>query len=631
LNDLQRAYDDEQIFGKRGGEDLFQYIDFSIHESRFFEGGTDSSLLAEARAYWQRSLDGCLDKHLSLCQNPPRMNIDDGHGNYLFDLEMDLVADFVSLAAIHNLSLYQMHLATYVLFLYKMTGDRDICVGGVTANRYRSEQNDLIGMFVNLLPYRIKFDNNDDNLRAYYDHVRQVCLDFMRYGLLPLQEIVKLHRTSHDQLDVSPFFQTTLAFYSNTVASYLGTYSFDGVPCESISLPVSVVKFDLCLVVNHTLTDDDKGNSGRGRHRMLCKWEYSTRLYDVNEIQILATRFTSFLTSLIDAEKMTQLSVLIPNDFKVFRQLNDTQIDLSHSTNDSSIINHFEMYVHHQPDKVALIYNGTRFTYDQIDKQAIQLAAHLIESCGVRRGDVIMQCVNRGIEMVVGILAILKAQAIYCPLNPADPSHRLFSLIDDINASVVLCDRTTKAAFQTITANVEYKHSSLILVNMTEVLHSTTSTMRILQRQQSVTMADDIAYIVYTSGSTGQPKAVPISHENFMTCIRGMQHLKMINSSDIVAQITECTYDVHLMELLGCLVTGGTLVMLKQYGNMDMSYLANTIKNYNVTWAILVPTLALSLYEQLSTSVEHRDKLQSLKTWVSGGKKISVTNFDSTL
>lgn len=242
-----------------------------------------------------------------------------------------------------------------------------------------------------------------------------------------------------------------------------------------------------------------------------------------------------------------------------------------------------------------------------------------------------MQCVNRGIEMVVGILAILKAQAVYCPLNPADPSHRHFSLIDNINASVVLCDRTTEDAFQAIIGNVLSKHNSLIIVNMTEVLHSTTSTMRIDRRQQSATMIDDVAYIIYTSGSTGLPKAVPISHKNFMTCIRGMQHLKMINSSDIVVQMTGCTYDVHLMELLGCLVTGGTLVMLKQHGNMDMSYLANTIKKYNVTWAILVPTLALSLYEQLSTSLEYCDTLQSLKTWISGGKKISIIKFGSVL
>ncbi len=614
MSDLQRAYDNEHIFGKQGGEDLFQYIDFSIHESRFFEANTDSSLLAEARDYWQRSLDGCLDKHLSLCQRAPRMDIEDVHGNYLFELETDLVTDFVSLAAVQNLSLYQMYLAAYVLFLYKMTGDRDICVGGVTANRYRSEQEDLIGMFVNLLPYRIKFDNIDDDLRVYYGHVRQVCLDFMRYGLLPLQEIVRLHRTSHNQLHVSPFFQTTLAFYSNTAASHLGTYSFDGVPCESISPPVSVVKFDLCLVINHTLTEDDKGiNGGRGRHRMLCKWEYSPRLYDVNEIQILATRFTSFLASLIDAEKMTQLSVLIPNDFKVFRQLNNTPSDLSHSTIEPSIITHFEMHVRNQPDKIVLISNGVQFTYDQIDKQANQLAAHLIESCGVHPGDVIMQCVNRGIEMVVGILAILKAQAIYCPLNPADPSHRHISLINDINASVVLCDRTT--------ANIELKRNCLMLVNVTEILHSITPTMRItLQRQQSIAKTDDVAYIIYTSGSTGKPKAVPITHGNFLTCIHAMQQLKMIDSSDIVAQITECTYDVHLMELLGCLVSGGTLVMLKKHGNLDMSYLANTIKNYNVTWAILVPTLALSLYEQLSISAEYHDKLQSLKTWISGGK-----------
>ena len=296
-----------------------------------------------------------------------------------------------------------MCLATYVLFLHKLIGEDDICVGGVTANRFRPEQNDLIGMFVNLLPYRIKIDKNNDELQSYYAQIHQLCLDVMRYGRLPLQEIVKLHRTSHDQLHHSPFFQTTLAFYSNTAASHLGTCSFDDVLCESITLPVSVVKFDLCLVINHTLINNT--DNQYQQHKMICKWEYSTRLYEESQIQILNDRFTSFLTSLIDAKKMTQLSILTSGDFKAFRQFNDTHINFAQSTTLPSIDANFCMQVQNNSSKIAVIDNDLCFTYDEINQKAIKLAIYLIQSHNIRRGDVIIQCVGRGVEMVIGIFS----------------------------------------------------------------------------------------------------------------------------------------------------------------------------------------------------------------------------------
>jgi non-ribosomal peptide synthetase component F len=583
----------------------FQYIDYSIYEWRLLLDDSNSSMIQETRTFWKECLAGCIDNQISLFESQETKE-DSASEIFMFNLDKHLVDSFTSLSVSENMSLFQMSLAAYILFLYKITHDQDICVGCVTANRYRSELEDLVGMFVNILPYRIKFGTTTDKLiRVYLNEIRRLCLEVMRHGRFPFQDIVKLHRKPQEQSSRLPFFQTTLDFESsNTFDPTVCT--LDGIPCQALDLPVSVAKYDLAFIVKHSISND-------GEQNVICSWEYATKAFDKAYIQRLSDRFVVFLSTLVDEQTIDRTSVILPYELAIQRQLNSTYVDFKDRI--MCIASNFHRHAMQDPQKTCLILDDKHLTYAEVNEQANVLAQHLLTNCGVRQGHIIMQCVQRSLEMVIGILAILKIQAIYCPLNPADPSERHALLVEDTKAQVILCHTQTRPALQQWTVN--QKHLSV--VDMTDVLSSKDS-----HRSENIKFEpnapENCAYIIYTSGSTGKPKAVPIRHCNFMACILGMEHMKVYQSTDIIAQMTACSYDVHVMELLGCLVTGGTLVMLKPYGNMDMEYIARTFHEKRITWSIVVPTIALSLYEYLHGHPEHAQRLKSLRICISGGK-----------
>ncbi|CAF1523658.1 unnamed protein product, partial [Didymodactylos carnosus] len=248
------------------------------------------------------------------------------------------------------------------------------------------------------------------------------------------------------------------------------------------------------------------------------------------------------------------------------------------------------------PQKTAVILNDKSLTYAEVLCMVRKLSVYLIEECNVKRGDVICQCVERSIEMVIGIFAIMASGCVYCPLNPADPSLRLRSLINDIHATIVIFHSQTKRKFDCMS------RFNLLLVNSEQII-----ALDYDLKQQSLALPvrdvhvtkDDIAYCIYTSGSTGKPKAVLIQHQNLAVWIRSLLYCSIQKPTDITAQIAGCSWILHAYEIIGSLTTGATLVMLKPGGNMDVDYLSKTIESEQVTTMWLGPSMVKRLCEFL--------------------------------
>ena len=273
FRDIQLAYEDEATFLAKINDNELQYIDYSVHESSLLLDTSATSCMTRAREYWKSTLNDCINNRLF--PKKPQTNDTDTNkvdGNLSFALSKDLSEMISSLANAKSMTLFQLLLACYQLFLHKITRQTDICVGGVAANRYRSELEPLIGMFVNTLPYRMVIEANQEiTVHSFLEQVRILCLDVLQHGQLPFQDIVQLHRTPEHQ-NQPPFFQTMLLLESYN--SDHATCSFNGVPCKSIELPMSVAKYDLSLNLLH----DTSNNQITG------SWEYSAEFFNEEEI-----------------------------------------------------------------------------------------------------------------------------------------------------------------------------------------------------------------------------------------------------------------------------------------------------------------------------------------------------------
>ncbi|CAF3047706.1 unnamed protein product [Rotaria sp. Silwood2] len=261
------------------------------------------------------------------------------------------------------------------------------------------------------------------------------------------------------------------------------------------------------------------------------------------------------------------------------------------------------------PNKLAVTLDNQSLTYSQLLTQVQQLSYHLINDKDVHPGDIVCQCVDRSIEMIIGIMGIMMSGAIYAPLNPNDPLDRLQSLIRQTDAKVVLVNHRSRAHVSQV---------DLPIVDISEIFLSNKvfSDEQMKKLSEVAVTPEFISHIVFTSGSTGIPKAVQIRHRNFM----GYMHAHFIQTSDVILQLASSSFDVHLDEINGALVRGAHLVLLKVGGHLDFDYLTKVIHQKNVTFVAPVPSWMNALGKFLGENHHAQGRIKRVRLWYLGGK-----------
>lgn len=252
-----------------------------------------------------------------------------------------------------------------------------------------------------------------------------------------------------------------------------------------------------------------------------------------------------------------------------------------------NLFNRFRNRTFQHPNKLAVVLDDQALTYGELYSLVTSFASRLLPV--VQPGDIVCQCVERSIEMVIGILSVFLCNAVYCPLSPKDPLERRRALINETRAKVILVHEATDHLFPEETI-----HYSKLQINAQE---STEADAENLNVQDLASLA----FVVFTSGSTGTPKGVPIGHANFAYYLASMCYENYIVESDIILQISQDTFDAHLQEILGAVLVGGTSVLLKPGGaHLNTAYLTQTISQHQVTLTNLVPSMAIALIDYLT-------------------------------
>ncbi|CAF4552455.1 unnamed protein product, partial [Didymodactylos carnosus] len=339
--------------------------------------------------------------------------------------------------------------------------------------------------------------------------------------------------------------------------------------------------------------------------------------------QTICERFQILLQQLfdkssfdLDNQLIYELSILLPQEIKLLQDINNTTHIDSNDTKIKCIHHEFVQQSMRYSQKIAIILDEQSLTYEEVLYYVQKLSRYLINVCSVENGDIICVCVQRSTEFVIGILAILTCGCSYCPLNINDPVSRLSILIKETRTHCVLIhSRTENKLLDCITGNDDVK-----FVNIEQIIYSSESChssneLNIVSSKQVTT--DDIAYVIFTSGSTGKPKAVQIRHRNFISYMRSLKQLELITKNDIVIQLAQCSFDVHLEEVVGSLILGATVIMLQSNKNMDINYLLNIIRYQKATYISLTPTFIIILCDFLQETKKYKS-IQSLRTIILG-------------
>ncbi|MFE3502639.1 amino acid adenylation domain-containing protein [Kitasatospora sp. NPDC059160] len=531
-----------------------QYADFAIWQRRRRQGEP----AAEHLAYWRDRLAGL--EPLDLPTDRPRPAVRGTRGaSHSITLPEDLATALHALTRAPGTTTYIALLATHQILLAAYTGRRDIAVGTPFAGRNRSEIEDLVGFFVNTVVVRTDLSGNP-TVREVLDRTRESTLGAHAHQDLPFERLVA-ELAPHRDLSRTPLFQTMLGVQSAAT----GTWQLPGLDVRTLPLDDTAAKFDLTI----NATESDTG--------LTVDFTYSTELFDPATIERLAVHFQNVLRVLTtdpDA-RVDDLDLLGPEErHRILHEWNDTAAPHPH---DRTVHQLVQEQARVRPDAIALVHGDQEIGYRELDERANRLAHRLRES-GVRTDSAVGVCAERGPELVIGLLAVLKAGAAYLPLDPTHPTERLTRILATARTAVVLHDAH-------LADRLGPYDGTLIALG-----DPATATRPATDPAVDV-RPDNLAYVIHTSGSTGTPKGVQITHRSALNTCAGMAESLAVSAEDRVLLKTPFAFDVSAWEFVTTLISGATLVIAPPGAERDPALLARTVHETGTTVLNFVPSL----------------------------------------
>ncbi|WP_107666519.1 non-ribosomal peptide synthetase [Cyanothece sp. BG0011] len=547
-----------------------QYADFAVWQHDYLQG----EIIENQINYWKHQLRG-IPPLLELPTDYPRPPKQTFNGGcQTFQLHQELTEKLKELSQENEATLFMTLLSTWGLLLSKYSRQEDIVIGSPIANRNRAEIEPLIGFFVNTLVMRIDF-SNDLNFHQLIEQVKQVCLEAYQYQDIPFEKLVEELQPERN-LSHTPLFQVMFILQNANNQ----TLELSGLDLDILDREHRVAKFDLTLSMKET------------QGELAGEIEYNTDLFEASTIERMVVHFQELLTAIATnpCHSLQKISLVTEKEKK--QLLIDWNKTKANYPKNKCLHQLFEEQVLNTSDAVAIEFQGEQLTYFKLNEKANQLAYYLQQS-GVKPNDLVAICMERSIEMVIGLLAILKVGGTYIPIDPAYPSERINYILEHSQVEVIL---TQSKEGKRQEAKGKSKKYTIIDINTIfslptpDTLHPTPYTPPPHLTPQ------DLAYIIYTSGSTGKPKGVEISHQAIVNFLWSMAQQPGINPHDVLLSVTTLSFDIAGLEIFLPLITGAKVVLVSGETAMDGVALSEKIDQCHAsmmqatpaTWQMLI-------------------------------------------
>ena len=576
-----------------------QYADYTLWQQQVLGSETDpESPIARQIAFWTKALQG-LPEQLDLPTDWPRHAIASYRGETVpLQLGSELHGRLLVLAREHQVSLFMVLQAALAALLTRLGAGTDIPIGCPIAGRTDSALEELVGFFVNTLVLRTDTSANP-SFRELLARVRSADLAAYAHQELPFERLVEIHNPARF-LNRHPLFQVMLAFQNTPDASL----ELPDIVAKLEPLDTNTAKFDLSFSLGEQYSPDGTPDGIAGII------EYSSDLFERGTVEELARRLARLLEAVAadPGQPIGRLKLLAPKERKqLLLDWNDT----GRQVPDATLPALFEAQVQSRPEGSALVFEETTLTYNELNLRANRLA-HLLIAQGIGPETLVALAVPRSIEMMVGLLAILKAGAAYLPLDPDYPVERLAYMLQDAQPVRVL---TTAQIAQRLPDGPP----RLLLDDPGTVnaLAQNPQSNPIDTERSHPLNAHNPAYVIYTSGSTGTPKGVVVAHAALVNHMLWMMADYPLGAEDVVLHRTSISFDAATWEIWLPLIAGATLCMAPAKVIHDPSLLMTYVEQRHVTIAQFVPSLLASTFAATSPGDHH-----GLKCIFSGGEAL---------
>lgn len=556
----------------------YSYKSYILDEKEYIK----SERFNKDKEYWQGKYE-TLPELASLCKDADdRFNSSANRIEYIVSKKM---SEKISEYCIKNhISVYAFFLTIYAIYISRITQLEKITLGTPILNRKNIKEKETLGMYVSTIPIDIDLTENENIIQVFNNTTREI-LSTLRHQRYPYIELIKYIREKFNinrgLYDVIISYQNAKTTANISKIPYSAKWDFNGNISETLNIHIS---------------DIDTTN------KINIYYDYQTDKLSEADISDLHKRILFIIEQITNNAciKLDEIDI-VPNDEKgIIERINKTEADYP---KDKTVYNLFEEQVEKTPDRIAVVINGQTMTYEELNNRANRLARYLVKK-GVEKDIPVGIRINKSFEMIIGVLAIIKAGGCYLPIDLSYPEERVAFMLKDSNAKLLLTNKKSN----------NFK-LDIDIVNLDDEGNYDENDKNLKIKND----IDDLLYIIYTSGSTGTPKGAMITHRNVVRLMKNDKFLFDFNEKDVWTMFHSVAFDFSVWEIYGALLYGGKLVLVPEDVSKSPRHFLKLLRNEKVTILNQTPTFFYNLLDQ---ELKIEDSLLKVRYIIFGGEAL---------
>ncbi len=554
-----------------------QYADYTYWKQ-------NQSVDQKQLTYWKQKLYGEIKPiHLPVDYRKPAVPTFQGGASPTHYFSEEFSSALLALAKKLEVTPYVLFLSVYYVLLYRYSGQNDILIGSPVASRDEKAIEKLIGFFNdtvvlrgNVLP--------DMPFKTFVQEVKQLTLEAFSNKDVPFDTLVKELKQERS-LSINPFFQVMFLYHAVPETPSFGT----DLELEHNFFDAGVSKFDLTLYIS-----EEKGI-------LSSTFEYASDLFKPESIERFQEHFRNILDHVVQNLELTlgEIPLLSKEERQLLQEHeSDLKNPLEHF---NGIHDAIAKSIEKCPSQPAVSFMKTSVTYRELDERATHLASHILSKTK-KRNEIVGLCVERSLDMIIGMYAILKAGCAYLPIDPKYPAQRIDFMLQDADVKTIVTQEALYDLFEAFDAK---------LIDVAAEVDQEVIEFPKVDK-------DDLAYMIYTSGSTGKPKGVPITHNNILNATGGRLDFYESNPKAFLL-LSSISFDSSKAGIFWTLCTGGNLVIAENRIEQDIKRIGDLIYQYKITHTLMLPSVYKLILEFGDVS-----RLGSLDTVMVAGEACSI-------
>lgn len=563
---------------------IYSYIDYIKSEQEYQK----SEKFAKDKQYWLQKFKTIPEVAIIPGTKNENINVNNARGKRIqYQIKNEEVAEIKKYCKENRISLYNFFMAIYAIYIGEITNLDEFVIGTPILNRTNFKEKKAAGMFVNMAPFKIKINEK----LKFKEFIKNIAIDSMEmlkhqkysYQCL-LEELRKKDSSIPNLYNILLSYQITNAKQNEGNIPYETEWTFNGYCAENIDIQI----YDL----------NDTGS-------LNIAYDYKTNIYHSKDIEEIHQRILNIIKQIVlnDNIELKDIEIVTPEEKeKLIKEFNKTELEYDKNI---PFIRYFEKQVEKTPKNIAIVFEGKSMSYRELNEKANSLAYQLRKN-GVTNNTIVGVLQERSFEMLIAILAVLKAGGSYIPIAPDYPNDRINYMLKDSNASILLTSDNNR--IKTDQKIINIKDEKIYEENKDDL--------------KNISKPEDLSYLIYTSGSTGTPKGVMLKQQNLSNFYNSMKntidYLKDEEQHKILS-ITTVSFDIFAFETLMSLTRGLTVYLTNENEQKMTSEIERIIKENQVEIMQTTPSVMKFHLE----NIKNINNIKSLKYIMLAGEPLS--------